>query len=223
MLDEEKINTLKILGLTEYEARIYASLVKTGPQSATEISFLSKVPRTKTYGVLRSLKAKKLISVMSGKPEKYIANSPELLFSLIEKINKEITECSETIKKLMIAYESLKYIHPEWPIEKREYWIFKNGEETFKAFKSLINNSLSSINILTKSEGIVRIYKKHYEELEEAMKRNVSIRIITFVKPFNQTIIKDFSKIARIKALEIQFPFEYLCIDLKKNVYEVLQ
>lgn len=134
-------------------------------------------------------------------------------------MSKEIAECSNTIKKLMIAYESLKYVHPEWSIEKREYWIIKDGEETFKAVKGLINDSSSSIRILTKSEGIVRIYKKHYEELEEAMKRKVSIRLIASIAPFNKSIIKDFSRIVNIKTLDIQFPFEYLCIDLKKMIF----
>ncbi|MEM2896795.1 MAG: helix-turn-helix domain-containing protein [Candidatus Bathyarchaeia archaeon] len=210
---------MKKIGLTEYEARIYTSLVKTGPKSATEVSFLSKVPRTKTYGALRSLERKKLISMMPGRPEKYTANSPELLFPLVEKISREITECSDTIKKLTIAYESLKYVHPEWPMEKREYWILKNGEETFKAIKSLINESSNSINILSRGEGVVRIYKNHYEELENAMKRNVSIRLIAPITLFNRSMMRDFSRVADIKTLEVQFPFEYLCIDLRKIIF----
>jgi len=157
---------------------------------------------------------------MPGKPEKYAANSPELLLPLVEKISKEIAECSNMIKKLIIAYESLKYVHPEWSVEKREYWVIKNGEEIYKIVKNLIDEALNSINILTKSDSIIRIYKKHYEELEKAVKRKVFIRLIVPSMPSNKAMINDFSKIASIKALEgIQFPFEYLCIDFKKMVF----
>ena len=56
--DEFSVQSLMKLGLTEYEARIYVVLTKMGPRNASEISFLGKVPRPKTYGAIRGLKAK---------------------------------------------------------------------------------------------------------------------------------------------------------------------
>src|SRR6266568_4963025 len=53
--DEFSVQSLMKLGLTEYEARIYVVLTKMGPRNASEISFLGKVPRPKTYGAIRSL------------------------------------------------------------------------------------------------------------------------------------------------------------------------
>src|SRR2546425_3136212 len=52
--DEFSVQSLMKLGLTEYEARIYVVLSKMGPRNASEISFLGKVPRPKTYGAIRS-------------------------------------------------------------------------------------------------------------------------------------------------------------------------
>src|SRR6266496_1168298 len=56
--DEFSVQSLMKLGLTEYEARIYVVLTKMGPRNASEISFLGKVPRPKTYGAaLRALRS----------------------------------------------------------------------------------------------------------------------------------------------------------------------
>src|SRR5207237_57431 len=63
--DEFSVQSLMKLGLTEYEARIYVVLTKMGPRNASEISFLVKVPRPKTYGAIRGLESKRLQNLIS--------------------------------------------------------------------------------------------------------------------------------------------------------------
>src|SRR5881396_2097343 len=92
--DEFSVQSLMKLGLTEYEARIYVVLTKMGPRNASEISFLGKVPRPKTYGAIRGLESKGLLRIVPGKPERYMAVAPnDVLIPLVEKLNKETTEC----------------------------------------------------------------------------------------------------------------------------------
>ena len=62
--DEFSVQSLMKLGLTEYEARIYVVLTKMGPRNASEISFLGKVPRPKTYGAIRGLESKGLLRIV---------------------------------------------------------------------------------------------------------------------------------------------------------------
>jgi len=55
LLETKVITTLQKLGLTFYEAKVYATLVATEGTTATVLSTESKVPRTKIYDVLKRI------------------------------------------------------------------------------------------------------------------------------------------------------------------------
>ena len=114
--DEFSVQSLMKLGLTEYEARIYVVLTKMGPRNASEISFLGKVPRPKTYGAIRGLESKGLLRIVPGKPERYMAVSPnDVLVPLVDKLNKETGECVQVVENLAMAFESSRYVYTEKP------------------------------------------------------------------------------------------------------------
>ncbi len=58
------IGNLRKLGLTEYESRVYLTLLKENFSSASLVARKSGVPRTKIYGVLESLRDKGWIKVL---------------------------------------------------------------------------------------------------------------------------------------------------------------
>ena len=60
---EETTELLKKIGLTEYEAKVYLSLVNKRMEGATRLSKESRVPRTKIYSVLESLESKGWIKI----------------------------------------------------------------------------------------------------------------------------------------------------------------
>jgi sugar-specific transcriptional regulator TrmB len=55
------MDSLKELGLTEYEARVYLSTISEGSMQLRELAFRSGVPRTKVYSTVRSLSKKGLL------------------------------------------------------------------------------------------------------------------------------------------------------------------
>jgi sugar-specific transcriptional regulator TrmB len=59
-MNESVVEKLKRVGLTEYEARVYLSLLRDHLNSASKLSKKSGVPRTKIYSVLRSLHEKSI-------------------------------------------------------------------------------------------------------------------------------------------------------------------
>src|SRR6266516_3616065 len=75
--------------------------------AAGEISVLGKVPRPKTYGAIRGLESKGLLRIVPGKPERYMAVSPnDVLVPLVDKLNKETGECVQVVENLAMAFES---------------------------------------------------------------------------------------------------------------------
>ncbi len=69
--------SLRDLGLSEYEARAYRSLLKTGPTTAKELSRASDVPMGRIYDVLNSIEQYNLVrSQSASRPKKYVAVEP---------------------------------------------------------------------------------------------------------------------------------------------------
>jgi len=83
---ENAVESLKRMGLTEYEAKVYTTLTMLGQGSVSKISRASGVPRTSVYDVLKGLKELGLIEERYGKPMLYRSISPE---SAVERLKKE--------------------------------------------------------------------------------------------------------------------------------------
>jgi sugar-specific transcriptional regulator TrmB len=115
-VEEREVAALQRLGLTEYEARIYLALARMGPIKASEVSFFGNVPRTKTYGAIRELEKKSLLSIIPGKPEIYAVRSPsEVLMPLVTRLESDVTESTNLVHKLAITYESNVIVRSQHP------------------------------------------------------------------------------------------------------------
>lgn len=58
MTMERIVEKLGLIGLTEYEAKVYLALLEVHLNTATKVSEKSGVPRTRIYSVLESLARK---------------------------------------------------------------------------------------------------------------------------------------------------------------------
>lgn len=103
MFEEE----IKELGLTDNEARIYLSLLKSGPTNPSEISHNLGLHRGYTYDALDRLKEKGIVnSVLIKNKIHFQANSPEELKELLklklekfEKLLPKLNEIKSSEKK----------------------------------------------------------------------------------------------------------------------------
>jgi len=94
---ESIVERLRKLGLTEYEARVYSSLLKYHLNSASRLSERSGVPRTKIYSVLESLSAKGWIKVYSGAPLLFKPLDPSEIFARMKKDYEAVLEVAKTM------------------------------------------------------------------------------------------------------------------------------
>ncbi len=75
-VDENTLGTMREMGLNAYEVDAYLALLDSGELTAMEISREAKVPYSKIYDVLNSLKAKGWIKSSETRPFKYFPVSP---------------------------------------------------------------------------------------------------------------------------------------------------
>jgi HTH-type transcriptional regulator, sugar sensing transcriptional regulator len=71
------IEQLTRLGLTTYEAKAYAGLIRRDSSTAAQVARLAGVPRQRIYDVLSSLVEKGLASTRPGQAVKYAATPPK--------------------------------------------------------------------------------------------------------------------------------------------------
>ncbi|MBN1969778.1 MAG: TrmB family transcriptional regulator [Candidatus Delongbacteria bacterium] len=110
----EYIEELIKFGFTEYEAKVYYTLLKKIDLSATEISDLSGVPRTKIYYVIENLQKKGLVVKAVGKFKRFRAISPKLGLSSINKdLEDKIVALKNTADSLDQIYNRFREEHEE--------------------------------------------------------------------------------------------------------------
>ncbi|RLI79432.1 hypothetical protein DRP05_04015 [Archaeoglobales archaeon] len=129
------IDKLKKLGLSEYEAKVYVSLVGIGKATAREVHEVSGVPRARVYDVLNRLTSKGFVDVEEGEPKRFKPVEPR---KVIEKLKLELIKAADDC---IIELESLRMskqkdfspalvIRGEWNIlEKIRDAIFEAEEE----------------------------------------------------------------------------------------------
>jgi HTH-type transcriptional regulator, sugar sensing transcriptional regulator len=114
---EETLTYFKEMGFTEYEAKIYLSLLSDHPASAYTISRSSGVPHSRVYDVTRRL-IKRGIAMSSGtKPELFSPLSPD---ELVGKLRREYELFTDELEKRLTAERFVSDFDPVWNLPNRE-------------------------------------------------------------------------------------------------------
>lgn len=174
---------LRDLGLSEYEARSYRSLLQTGPTTAKELSRVSDVPMGRIYDVLNSLERHDLVrSQTASRPKKYVAVEPTAaLDRLLTEKKRELDERVEQYES--IVDELAGELDAAEPVEKT-FWTAAVGPE--EAADLLIERISASD---TRIVMVLSTYTEQFfdidevgtlvlDELTEAIERGVDVRLL---------------------------------------------
>ena len=133
----ELTNALKDLGLTEYESKIYITLVRLRTGDVSEIARESDVPRPKIYETLSELEKKDLVEIQYGKPTRYRPTLPEVA---IEKLAQKYLEAKNKAIKGLKTLEKIETGRPEEII-----WILRGGEQIINRIHAMLSRAKSEI------------------------------------------------------------------------------
>lgn len=149
------IENLVQLGLKEYEAKIYVTLVGLGEANVRRIHEVSGVPRPRVYDVLNALAAKGFINIRHGSPLMYSAVRPDSVVSFLKKdLDTAARESVTALETLSVDakqyYSPIWYVHSDWTIQrnlellvedvKQELIILCFNIETLKKFQGQITS-----------------------------------------------------------------------------------
>lgn len=133
----ELTNALKDLGLTEYEAKIYITLIRLSSGNVSEIARESDVPRPKIYETLNELEKKDLVEIQYGKPKRYRPTLPEVA---IEKLAQKYREAKNKAIKGLKTLEKIETGRPEEII-----WTLRGGEQIINRIQAMLSKAKSEI------------------------------------------------------------------------------
>jgi len=174
--------SLRDLGLSEYEARAYRALLRTGPTTAKDLSRASEVPMGRVYDVLNSLEQHNLVrSQAASRPKKYAAVEPDAaLDRLLEEKKRELETQAEQYEEV-VADLSTELDAGE-PVDG-QFWTAAVGAE--EATDLLLERIAAAERRMVVVVGapatgfdLGTIGEQVAAELESALERGVEIRVL---------------------------------------------
>ena len=99
-MSQEILHSLRQLGFTDHESRVYLAICECHPATGYEISKAAQLPRSNAYDVLKSLESKGAVQPISEDPVRYIPRDPEeYLLGVVDNTRKICDELSTVLKK----------------------------------------------------------------------------------------------------------------------------
>ena len=212
--------SLRSIGLTDYEISIYLTLISKGPMDARELSEASGVPYSRIYNILTQLEKDKkwIIKSEEERPSRYFAKSPDEALIIAKK---QYNDDFDT--------HSNKIIHTLSPIYQSHDTPIKIALYVHRGRDVCINRALSLIQAAKTAIYLVADYDFadiFYEDIKKARARGVTdLKLIVEQKSLEEKkfkdILKKYEDISEIKVRDQVFG-NALIIDEGEDAFIIL-
>jgi sugar-specific transcriptional regulator TrmB len=133
-----------------------------------------------------------------------MAVSPnDVLVPLVDKLNKETTECVNVVENLAMAFESSKYVYTEKPYERYDLWSVRGRDKVYKRVQDMISEAKVNVFFTTTANGLVRIYKAQSEVLEKAAQRGAKVKVVAPVNQGNASVARELAEVIEVRNITV--------------------
>jgi len=175
--------SLRDLGLSEYEARAYRSLLRASPTTAKELSRASDVPMGRIYDVLNGLEQYGLArSQAASRPKKYVAVEPDvaldrLLADKREELEEQARQYESVVEELGEELEAAE------PVEEQFWTAAVGAEETLDLLIERLSVAEERIVVVaggdpTPQFDLGEVGERVADELSAALDRGVTVSVL---------------------------------------------
>ncbi|MCW4020477.1 MAG: hypothetical protein NWF14_04525 [Candidatus Bathyarchaeota archaeon] len=209
------------LGLSEYEAKVYVSLIEVGNAKARTLSMMSGVPRTKVYGALKKLIDMDLVVVMPEEPRKFVPTPPKTaLKSYLRSYQSTVENLVSVISSLEEAFRKAK---SEGKLRRGTIWFINGRQEILEKIREMLCKVKRSVQLVTNDNGMVLLYKSFNRIFDDLADRSVKVKITTPNHSNNQHMLNELKYTCKIEETHLGLPIIFLCIDEKQFLLANLQ
>jgi len=209
------IESIKKLGLNQYEARAYNALLTSGKSSAVAVSKSSDIPRARVYDVLFSLEKKGFVTRSASKPIEFNVVKPMKAYEFLAQAKKkELNSTLEEFKVIASVLESKAII--ESSAFEESAWIVEGRQNIYARVSEQLENAKETVLICSSGDGIKR--KKGFFSKKLASLAQKGVKVTTKPSLNSRFIVFDKNNImlflnpekgseTQEKALLINSPF----------------
>jgi sugar-specific transcriptional regulator TrmB len=181
MKSNELFQQLLAVGLTEYESKAYLALLEKQSSSASELSKLSGVPRTRVYDILDRMARSGLCIELLGKEKKYQAASPDSAIRGFLEFQKAEFTAREKIAATLAADLRTKFeksLSNNDPIDYIE--VLRDPSQVSKRVMDLVAAAKKEILVFVKPpfSNPKQELERQNDESIEAVRRHIDIRAL---------------------------------------------
>lgn len=199
------------LGLSEYEAKVYASLIETGQAKARTLSVLSGVPRTKVYSVLKRLIDMRLVSEIPGEPRKFTPTPPNVA---LKPYLQTYRDTVQNLEGLISALENaFRKARDRENVRQCLAWMIKGRERILRKIQEMLAMAKRNVCIITSGNGLILLYKMFNKMFDDLISRSVKVEIITTNEPYDEHILRELKYICNVKESDFYLPMIIVNVD----------
>lgn len=204
------------LGLTEYQAKVYLALLKTGSATASQLTSQCDVPRTRIYPTMEQLHEKGLVKVLPETPIRY---QPVPIQKFIERRAEEMRSRAEELAALKESYaESMAIQGLGAPAAGGSFEVYRGRDNVRERLLQMWGEARKSIDFVGQGHSPPRLLGKLYTTAREKREAGVKIRFTFPMKTPHMDKVKGALSDFNVRfALEVP-PVEVCVVDEREGI-----
>ncbi len=177
---QEKEQTLKLLGFSPIQARVYLTLVKSGRLSAKTLAKYSNVARPDIYRIMNNFQKLGIAQKIITNPVMFEATPiKHSLSTLMEHKVKEVKQTQKKTKILIMELQQKQYLNTNFPETQNNLFLIPATKAALEKRKELIQKAQFKIDVISSWQHYKYLLNSNFnEQTKIAIKRNVKYRII---------------------------------------------
>jgi len=210
-VSQERIQKLKSLGLTEYQARAYLALLDLGTAAGSQIPAHSRVPRTRIYETMQQLHEKGLVQILPEKPLRYrpvpLSN---YLRAQAEDYRRKAQQLSSDATGLAREFSVSPLGAPE---ERGRFEAIYGRRNVRDRLVEMYDRAEERIVVIGSAHSPSRLLRGLGTQLEERAASGVRARLCFFLTEENEAAVRSLSRVSEIRHIDFFTPVERHGVD----------
>ncbi|MFQ6060505.1 MAG: TrmB family transcriptional regulator, partial [Thermoplasmata archaeon] len=213
-INAERLRKMQDLGLTEYQARVYLTLLDLGVSKASQIPSLSRVPRTRIYSTMNQLHEKGLVEIIPESPIKY---RPVRISDYLERLAESHMQIADDLMEKREKWESEFAIKCEVEVEERGGFEALYGRRNVRErLTRMYEEAESEILSIGTAQSPTRIVSSRLPTIEEKFRNGVEMKYAFPVNSSNRDNAQILSQYADVKNIDMDLSIYFLVVDSRQ-------
>jgi sugar-specific transcriptional regulator TrmB len=222
---EKHLETLKNLGLTLCQAKVYLAVVQIGTSKAKKISEVTSIARPYVYVIIRELEKLGLIEKMiSNHGTKAIPLHAGISY-LVRRKKQETQQLAQKAQNMLRNFEKLDNTTKAQDYTSQFVWL-SEGEPYIRKQLEEVNNAQNSIDFVTTWKRFPHTTFISGEPAKKALRRKVKMRVVMEKPPKRRPLPHVITNLKKYRNYYLRYipnpPLTVIAIfDQKKIIIDV--